>query len=158
MSELDRPLLDKMPEAEYAVHYILERCRNDANFRWYMLHSETMRLCLRAEAKRLGQPESVLETHYSKPSRRGDDVPDVVRLRRLTEDLERNVERMEGKVKQFPELYEGEMDRLLKTIVEYRHAQRDYRRSPSPSTEHRVRLAETDLDACVAEYDQSVYI
>jgi hypothetical protein len=40
--------------ADKAVAYLLARCQHDVNFQFYMLGTESLRLCLVAEADRLG--------------------------------------------------------------------------------------------------------
>lgn len=48
-------------QAEQAVAYILQRVVNDRNFSWYMIGTESLQLCLLAEAQRTDKTEVEVE-------------------------------------------------------------------------------------------------
>jgi hypothetical protein len=47
--------------AEKAVSHILDRVVNDRNFSWYMIGTESFRLCLAAAAEHTGKTEEAFE-------------------------------------------------------------------------------------------------
>ncbi|MBW3538731.1 MAG: hypothetical protein KY476_00525 [Planctomycetes bacterium] len=80
--------------AEAAVRYALERVVHDPDFRWHMLHTHTLRLCLIAEAERRGLPVEAVEADLQKAiAKRGrrDGEPYVVRLERERDELEQKL-------------------------------------------------------------------
>jgi hypothetical protein len=59
--------------AQQAVHYILQRVVNDRNFSWYMWHTQSLRLCLLAEADRVGMTEAEVEKQLSVASEKANE-------------------------------------------------------------------------------------
>jgi hypothetical protein len=88
MPEFQVPPIEVTP-AEQAVHHVLTRVSRDANFRHYMLHTESLAKCVAADAARLGitaearqtQLEAEIEDWRLWLRQHSADIPDVVSLR-----------------------------------------------------------------------------
>lgn len=95
MPEWQASKIDGTP-AEQAVHYVLQRVVNDRNFSWYMIGTQTLRLCIQAEAARTGKSEEAIEAELHEACqkanvrlrRHGADTADVCLLRLRVEELE----------------------------------------------------------------------
>lgn len=81
-----RMFLETVSPHEAAVVYILHRTKVDADFRWHMTLTQSLRLCMIAEAKRRGVTvESVeAEIYQAEPKQ----VAEIVTLREKIEALE----------------------------------------------------------------------
>ena len=94
--------------SEKAVSRILQRVANDRNYSWYMIGTESLRLCINAEAERTGKTEAVVEADLhaaidaAQPrlKRHGADRPDVEVLRERIEKLTEKLEQLndDGKI------------------------------------------------------------
>jgi len=85
MADFETPVLVGS-HADQAVSYILERVKRDPNFRHYMLGTESLTRCLRAQAERLGLSEEAIakiDSLTDSPAAVGDGrrTADVVILR-----------------------------------------------------------------------------
>lgn len=102
MPDFEAPVIEAAESAaESAVRYILKRVTADPNFRHYMLGTQTLEMCVTAEACRLvetrrGNPatakaivEKSLEDSIARADARlkrsGETTPDVTLLRRRIE-------------------------------------------------------------------------
>jgi len=78
---------DGMSPPEAAAAWAIERVKNDANFRWYMIGTHTLYLCVEAEASRRGVSKDVVEREISTACERQRE-PDIVVLRKQLEEAE----------------------------------------------------------------------
>lgn len=96
--------MSKLTNSEAAVRNVLERIVESRNFSWYMWGTETMALCMEAEAERLGitreelqkqihQRSMELDEYHKKTDRKERTEAEVVVLRRENKDLERRLAR-----------------------------------------------------------------
>lgn len=75
--------------AEQAVAYVLNRVVYDADVRWHMMGTETLRRCLIAEAERTGLPEYEVEARLAKRIKgRRQEKAKLVEARERIEELE----------------------------------------------------------------------
>lgn len=87
-----------MDEAKYkaamaAVRYALDRVQTDADFRHHMLHTQTMRLMVHAEAMDRGEYEEVVMTRRQEWLRKHESpVAQLTEARQRIERLERALE------------------------------------------------------------------
>lgn len=86
MPDFPAPPRGDMTPAEYACAYLVQRVRCDADFRWYMLHTRGLSLCLEALAPLLG-PVVEQEARLTASLRDKRD-PDVVTFRERASALE----------------------------------------------------------------------
>lgn len=86
--------IDQIRAAKDAIRYVLDRVQTDSDFRWVMMHTESMDRLVTAEAIILGvQKESHKESRQEdvRPANRPE--PTIKRLRRRVEQLVSAMER-----------------------------------------------------------------
>lgn len=75
--------------AEQAVQFVLNRVVCDADVRWHMIGTETLRRCLIAEAERTGLSENEVEARLAKRIKgRRQEKAKLVEARERIEELE----------------------------------------------------------------------
>lgn len=91
MTDFETPTIEGTA-AEKAVIHIITRVRRDPNFRYYMLGTESLALCLKADAERRGESPEVIKqiTALANPPLAYDDggrIADVLAYRTVMERI-----------------------------------------------------------------------
>lgn len=80
-------------KAKEAIRYALDRVQTDADFRWHMLDTQTMRLLVQAEAAIRGEEEeAVMQRRREWVRKHEDPLGQLYRARERIERMEREFE------------------------------------------------------------------
>lgn len=84
---------EKMSTSDSAVFHIVRRVSDSASFAWLMIGTESLALCIRAVAEYRGEPEADVRKRVEANAASLRDEPEVVKLRKRVEQLERKLDK-----------------------------------------------------------------
>lgn len=105
--------------SEKAVFHILRRVSTDANFAWYMLGTEALRLCVLAAAEALGKPASEVREEVEQNAASNRDEPDVVGLRNIVDQLERLSDKEVAEIVEFDEEWQISRTEAVEELLRF---------------------------------------